>query len=140
MKTFKFTLKSDTGKLTVLVNAESWESACDQLAKAMPHCPKSHIISAPCIVPGPIVLRELSGKYGAPIGRDNQQLGESCKLQKVKMSSCGAYDCGGAYWGIGTQLWVAEDLDGSQFFVRAKSRKEAKAEIIRHNPAAYFYR
>jgi hypothetical protein len=48
-----------------------------------------------------------------------------------------AYDPGGAYWGMGTQLWCAWDteLDLVAYF-RAKSREEAKREL----PNARFYR
>ena len=47
------------------------------------------------------------------------------RVQKMKMSPCGCYDEGGAYWGHGMTLYVAEDVEGGQAFTRAKNRKEA---------------
>jgi len=70
------------------------------------------------------LIPELNCKYGAPMGRANlltakkefinQVTGETFTTisgsrifdKRVPMSSCGAYDKGGAYWGIGKQLRV----------------------------------
>jgi hypothetical protein len=77
-----------------------------------------------------IKLTQLSCKYGAPMGRANDHISGKCKLQKCPMIDGGAYDNGGAYWGIGyNPLWVCQDLDGGFFFVRAKNRNEAKKLI-----------
>jgi hypothetical protein len=76
-----------------------------------------------------IKLTQLSCKYGAPMGRANDHISGKCKLQKCPMVDGGAYDNGGAYWGIGTTLWVCQDSEGGFFFVRAKSRNEAKKLI-----------
>ncbi len=75
-----------------------------------------------------ITLPKLSCKYGAPMGRSNDRISGKCKLQKCPMVD-GGYDRGGAYWGISTTLWVAQDLEGGLFFVRAKNRNEAKKAI-----------
>jgi len=41
------------------------------------------------------------------------------------MSSCGAYDDGGAYWGIGTPLYCAWSASGFRRYFRAPSRASA---------------
>jgi hypothetical protein len=68
-------------------------------------------------------IPEVSTKYGAPMGRMNIgntphtiTSGRANKIYKcnqikiydkrVPMSPCGAYDKGGAYWGIGKELRV----------------------------------
>lgn len=83
-----------------------------------------------------VLIPEVSGKYGAPIGRANVGTepptitsGPNCKVYKknqVKVydkrvpmcSCCGAYDKGGAYWGLGAQLRVrfTKDLSFIQFY------------------------
>lgn len=74
-------------------------------------------------------------KYGAPMGRANvgkQPVtivsGPNCRILKknqvrvydkrVPMSNCGAYDQGGAYWGIGKELRVrfTKDLSYIEFY------------------------
>ena len=82
------------------------------------------------------VIPEVSTKYGAPMGRRNIgkephtiTSGPNCKIlkknqikvydKKVPMCSCcGAYDQGGAYWGIGNQLRVrfTTDLSFIEFY------------------------
>jgi len=69
------------------------------------------------------VIPEVSGKYGAPMGRPDRDtrttLGEFSDGTIIKddrephydkrvpmCTCCGAYDRGGAYWGIGAQLRV----------------------------------
>lgn len=76
-----------------------------------------------------ITLPKLSCKYGAPMGRSNDRISGKCRLQICPMVDGGAYDNGGAYWGIGVTLWVCQDKEGSLFFVRAKNREEAKKTI-----------
>ena len=76
-----------------------------------------------------IKLANVSSTRGAPMGRNDDHIVGKCRLQKVVMYD-GCYDKGGAYWGMGTQLWVCEDSDGSQMFVRASTRIEAKKLIV----------
>jgi hypothetical protein len=66
------------------------------------------------------IITKVSCKYGAPMGRAN--IGE--KPEGVKIYDCavpmsdGAYDNGGAYWGIGRQLRVSytKDLSYIHFY------------------------
>lgn len=67
------------------------------------------------------IITKMSGKYGAPMGRGN--VGTRPNDQKiydcaVPMSSDGAYDKGGAYWGIDKQLRVSytKDLSYIEFY------------------------
>jgi hypothetical protein len=56
--------------------------------------------------------------------------GEPIGLVRVKraiMSSCGAYDEGGAYWGTGTPLYCAWSASGFRRYFRAPSRASALA-------------
>ena len=76
-----------------------------------------------------IVIRHVNCKYGSPMGRSNERIGGKCRLVKVPMVD-GGYDRGGAYWGYGVRLWVCESADGSQFFVRASTREQAKTLIV----------
>lgn len=86
-----------------------------------------------------IYLTKGYSKYGAQMGRDNEPVKGKCYLQKLKMSGCGAYDSGGAYWGIGETLYVCQDSDKNQFFTRAKNRNGAKNIIVRYNKSVTFY-
>lgn len=70
------------------------------------------------------VITELSGKYGAPMGRQNidnrlravhkdgsqtivdEYMGKQKLYNKRVPMIDGAYDIGGAYWGIGRELRV----------------------------------
>lgn len=78
-------------------------------------------------------LSNVSCKYGAPMGRPCEDLTHviNVSVHRVKMSSCGAYDDGGAYWGIGKPLYRAAGEHESgvicESFVRANSRAEAIA-------------
>lgn len=66
------------------------------------------------------IITKVSCKYGAPMGRAN--IGG--KPEGVKIYDCavpmsdGAYDNGGAYWGIGRQLRVSytKDLSYIHFY------------------------
>ena len=67
------------------------------------------------------IITELSCKYGAPMGRPC--VGKTPKDKRifdcaVPMGSQGAYDRGGAYWGIGKQLRVSytKDLSYIEFY------------------------
>lgn len=81
------------------------------------------------------LIPEVSTLYGAPMGRANVggqpititrgKNGRICKKdqtnvydKRVPMSDCGAYDKGGAYWGIGNQLRVrfTKDLSYIEFY------------------------
>ena len=93
-------------------------------------------------------IGHVSGKYGAPMGRaavrsievKGQHYGPSRKmhLRKVPLDA-GGYDRGGAYWGIGSPLYVAYDDDFRAFF-RADDRDDAKAQALTVWPLASFYR
>ena len=79
-------------------------------------------------------LRPVSCTYGAPMGRYCDPIDSHARLvrvHRVKMSSCGAYDEGGAYWGSGTALyravWEHESGVICESFVRASNRAEAIA-------------
>ena len=76
-----------------------------------------------------IQISKMDTSRGAPMGRHSSvNLSGKCKLQPLPMYD-GAYDRGGAYWGIGETMWVCEDSEGSQMFVRARSRELAKAQV-----------
>ena len=81
------------------------------------------------------IITKLDCKYGAPMGRPNVGTrpvtvtsGKSCKIYKcnqkktfdckVPMFSDSAYDKGGAYWGIGSELRVSytKDLSYIEFY------------------------
>lgn len=75
------------------------------------------------------------------MGRINRAISGKCHLQKIQMCSCcGAYDTGRAYWGLGTPLYVAQDTEGNQFFTRANTRQQAKANVLKQNKSVTFYR
>lgn len=67
------------------------------------------------------IITHLECRYGAPLGRAN--VGEKPTNKRiydcyVPMSSCGAYDKGGAYWGLGAPLRVqyTKDLEYIKFY------------------------
>ena len=82
-----------------------------------------------------IQLKKLNCQPGAPMGRANARLEGKCRLQRVHFID-GAYDNGGAYWGMGLPLYVAEDCEGNQAFVRAKNREEAKKILMEKDEIA----
>jgi hypothetical protein len=86
-----------------------------------------------------VELSNVMTKYGAPMGRMNREVSGKCHLQEVPFDS-GAYDKGGAYWGFGEPLYVCQDQDGNQFFVRAYNREQAKANVLEYNKTVTFYR
>lgn len=63
------------------------------------------------------------------------------RLSRVRMVGDGAYDSGGAYWGIGDPLYHYEgptsDIEG---YVRGRTREAAKAAVRAIHPRARFYR
>lgn len=87
------------------------------------------------------LLYKVDCSRGAPMGRptikDNVEA--KVRLFLVRMSACGAYDPGGAYWGCGRPLYACIG-EGFQYFTRAISRKEAKATIQKNFPNLRFYR
>lgn len=67
------------------------------------------------------IITEVSTKYGAPMGRRSiGTLPKNGRVYdcKVPMDSSGAYDRGGAYWGIGKTLRVkyTKDLKYVEFY------------------------
>ncbi len=67
------------------------------------------------------IITEVNGQYGAPMGRSDigtRPQDEKIFDCKVPMSSDGAYDKGGAYWGCGAELRVAytKDLSYVRFY------------------------
>jgi hypothetical protein len=65
------------------------------------------------------IISPVSGKYGAPMGR----LSVGTKPDNKKIFDCrvpmnGAYDKGGAYWGLGNELRVlyTKDLSYIEFY------------------------
>lgn len=73
-------------------------------------------------------------KYGAPMGRrsitDNPEA--EVLLFRVTMVDQ-AYDCGGAYWGLGTPLYAAIG-EGFQTFLRADSLQDATKSLLEQYP------
>jgi len=76
---------------------------------------------------------KLPSQHGAPMGRasyiDYIPTPKSCTLQKVNMTSDGAYDTGGAYWGQGAPLYHYGDSNGVCVWVRAWDRDEALKRV-----------
>jgi hypothetical protein len=72
------------------------------------------------------IIGNVNSKYGAPMGRANvgQHPNPTFNINKrvfdcrVPMSNDGAYDRGGAYWGIGKELRVSytKDLSFIKFY------------------------
>lgn len=86
---------------------------------------------------------KVSCRYGAPLGRmsaPDLDLSEKLQLQRVRINS-GGYDDGGAYWGLGSPLYVVMDRDGDRVYFRASGREDAK-RIVResYGDDARFYR
>lgn len=89
------------------------------------------------------LLREVSCKYGAPMGRRSNVDNQSAKVRLFRIIPVdGDYDAGGAYWGFGpwsNPLYAAIG-DGFEYYLRADSRAEAKAELLDVYPELRFYR
>jgi len=87
-------------------------------------------------------------QWGAQMGRrDNIEDPDApVKFHLVKMKLVdGGYDQGGAYWGYvwGQPVWraIGEDEDMvNEMFIRARTRGEAKASVLKAFPKARFYR
>jgi len=93
-----------------------------------------------------IDLPEVNCSRGAPIGRNchwPDKVTETVHLVQVRMSSDGAYDSGGAYWGCGDTLYCAYTTDDPEnelyAFFRAKNRSDAKRQVIAKYSNAKFF-
>ena len=82
-------------------------------------------------------------KRGAALGRARE--GDKASdapmkfnLMRVRLDR-GGYDPGGAYWGLPSDLYFA-CCGETEFYLRAKSRDAAKAEVCKDFPNARFYR
>lgn len=53
-------------------------------------------------------------------------------VARARMSACGAYDQGGAYWGTGAPLYCAWTAEGFRRYFRAPSRRAALAIAAQH--------
>lgn len=103
-------------------------------------------------------LSKVHSQYGAPMGRRENctpcRLAVKFHLARAKINR-GGYDASGAYWGIGAPLYRAwgetppvictsyyglADEPDQDFYLRAYSREDAKAEVMRMFPRATFYR
>ena len=78
------------------------------------------------------IITDVNCRYGAPMGRMSIGVNPNllCNTDKISlnpvkvydcavpMTSCGAYDKGGVYWGIGRQLRVryTKDLSYIEFY------------------------
>lgn len=85
---------------------------------------------------------------GAPMGDSNVYDGSIyLYLQRVRFVD-GDYGPDGTYWGGGTPLWCAFNADnaehkaghGTRIYVRAASRDEAKAQVLKGYVNVRFYR
>ncbi len=96
------------------------------------------------------VLPDVSSKYGAPMGRrdfrGDPDYEYHIHLTRVRLDS-GGYDSGGAYWGHGQPLYMAEagpngtdEVAELRVFLRASSRLEAKRLVQIDYPKASLYR
>jgi hypothetical protein len=94
--------------------------------------------------------KELSkgySQYGAQMGRRDHVTEPDhpikMHLVRMRMSSCGAYDQGGAYWGCGEPMfhaWGDGHDEEQEMFIRARNRMEARCLIRKEFPNVRFYR
>jgi hypothetical protein len=99
-------------------------------------------------------LPDVSSKYGAPMGRADKHvtidkpqfdglvykpIAPKFSLRRIRLNG-GGYDSGGAYWGIGTPLYWADDGEGTERFLRARTRELAKTTIREEFPEAKFWK
>jgi hypothetical protein len=79
--------------------------------------------------------RDVSCRYGAPMGRrsDNPDLFDGIKIRLCRVHLYdGAYDKGGAYWGMGKPLYCAWGENSEEQLVcyfRADNRETAKTTM-----------
>ncbi len=72
------------------------------------------------------IITKVNTSRGAPMGRENTGKRPTDKKvfdRAVPMTSDGAYDKGGAYWGIGNQLRVEYTKDLTYVFFYRKGEK-----------------
>lgn len=102
-------------------------------------------------------LTEVGSSRGAPMGRQSELSNELQYPGKFNLAALpmvdGAYDRGGAYWGVGSPqhgyMYRAYCLEYDEinecdflvdWFFRAKSREHAKEIVCQRYPRAKFYR
>ncbi len=71
-----------------------------------------------------IQLEKVNTKYGSPFGRIAQNEGTATSAKIFQVELCQGYDNGGAYWGMGDNLYAAYG-EGFQQYHRAKTIEEA---------------
>lgn len=73
-------------------------------------------------------FRDVNCSRGAPMGRSSGHFLDpsagKVRLFRVNLNS-GGYDDGGAYWGLGANLWCGIDAEGRRRFIRAHTRSQA---------------
>lgn len=94
-----------------------------------------------------IICPPVNCQYGAPMGGRDDKL--TCEtpyyLRIVPMSSCGAYDKGGAYWGCSDRargiyaLYCVYNEEGERAYTRAHSRTHAKEILRSYYPDIQFH-
>jgi hypothetical protein len=91
-------------------------------------------------------LPKAYSQFGASMGRrgntSERQYPIKMHLNKVLLDS-GGYDNGGAYWGLGSDLYRGfgeGELEIQEIFVRGDTRGHAIDEVLKVFPQATFYR
>lgn len=83
---------------------------------------------------------DVSSRRGAPMGRRSIPIPDGSKVKLRRMPFVdGCYDQGGAYWGAPANVWCCWGNSGVHY-LRAYSRSEAKAELIKLYNGLRFYR
>ena len=102
-------------------------------------------------------LPEVGSSRGAPMGRFSEHAEDTQYPGKFNVASLpmvdGAYDKGGAYWGVGSHqhgfMYRAFCLEYDEinerdflvdWFFRARDREHAKQQVLARYPNARFYR
>ena len=83
-------------------------------------------------------IKECACTYGAPMGRHSgmdRNTEETLRARRLPLDR-GGYDAGGAYWGLGSPMYVIAGSDGSRCYERARDRKELKATLAERFPLA----
>jgi hypothetical protein len=73
-------------------------------------------------------LEKVNTKYGSPFGRIAQYNEETTTAKIFQIELCQGYDNGGAYWGMGDNLYAAYG-EGFQQYHRAKSLDDAHTKF-----------
>lgn len=81
---------------------------------------------------------EVSGRYGAPMGRRNTGNApiddiKTVRVFRVRLDS-GGYDDGGAYWGHGQPIYCA--TDGADYFATCRADSRLRAIVGLDLPAS----